>query len=1721
MNGASIPDIVERLKKGTSPEELLLSVLSPEERRIIDACVLVRSIDRAVYEEVLGSRVLEGAASFEDLERQAFLERDGRRDGAFRVRPSIRRLRFSRLREEAKQAWAGWHDALAQHYRGRAEPAATLEELYHTAAFDPGAAGRRVEELFSVADARFDLVRCGDVLDAVSAEELLPLPDELEKRVTALRSHHRARLRWADEYYRSVSYLERKALDAHADRVLDGAKAGDRTEPWIHQIVAKGGMGKTAFLRWLIARRAVPERIPCAKVDFDFVERTHAAREPARLLVTLVTQLDDQIGGRAFREILARFAARERLGSTATNPGSADLPHEIGAALRGSNPGVVLLVLDTTEESILYDRETLPHLIEAVARIHDEYAGVRLILSGRYDLREKLADERFAERFGDALAPVVVEPFSNEEARRYLVEKRDVSEAEFGKDVIDAVIRKAEGIPFKLALLCDLLRAGEPITAETIDSYPSADLLYLIERVVERLPNPLLRWVLRYGVIPEPLDRTFLVEVMCEHLKRALAGGSGDDPRRGLETIRGRENVFPTGLLDGGATIDLDALWSELLQYASSVSWVSREANDTVWFHPEVRRPMLDLLRKQEVCVALHRDAAAYFERRAAAEPGAWESWMSRAVQHRFEVDGAKILDWFDAAPRDDRTERRLALARLVLEPVRKAFLDEKGAPRVGADGKPLAEPARVCRVYRVIARTALDLAWSPAPDDWMANWPELDRPPWKKQAALWEEARRAATARGLLASTYSFGETHGAEDAWLEGSLLLFAGDAARAIEVLANAPASDDGALRVAIEYALGEARAACAQKTAQNHFRKAVELAEALRLPEEHGLPLRVRLARELLAWDVPHAAVRGLTKPLVATVPSTNIAGMARGFDALAEALIADGRAESAQRYIGWQEARARALHSRAHLGMRNPRAALVPVTASQALLSSLATLADEAEANGRALADLLDIHRAYPQFQEARKYWIELGAREAALRCLLPCIDLALECGDIRRATRFLQEAERDEVASESEFGVLRGLASAKVLLAKGEGDEARTTLRWLLHIESLPPRQLLRIAFVMLSADQPDDAWRLIRDALARVPSVTARLALLAPLLRSTPRSKLPEWILGTISKAIPPVIPRGLKKTEAMMAGLAAAELYAVMGRGPTAHGLLEQAADLARNNLEITSFPVVDLVRIGARLGVAPDRLDEMRRDFEREFVDHPLLLATVLLQRAEILVDQRAKPDKILPLLDHAEPALQGTVTRWNVRHELLRAHIASALGREQEADERMHVVDALVNELGGPSDETVMAPKRRRRRGGVVRDNAIPREVAETPSPENVVVRIPANGDPAWESILKSLRPYHSPFASKAAPYFTNRWPESATRMGAALAFLKAFPDHPSNVCLEIDDEVIAVLPWELARMPGDQPLSRWDRVPCLYRASGTKPPEARAQVAWVQRTLSAITGNLVDTDGIAGAATAAAVTSFQRTQGLPETGVADVMTRLKLAEAERAQRGIRRPLALVMKPSRGRSTAAQRSLDKGVEVELLYERAGFVVVVVEDPEPKKIIEAFGVASPSLLHIGAALLPTHAERGVALDFAAEWQRGARDLRDIRSELEAYELSEVLDQLPPGAPRPVIVLDVPRPSIVEETVLLVFMRNAFAASLLDLQCVPAVLATMLDPLAAETMTKALGAGKTVGEVCREITTLDERVAYTDLAGLLGRAATALFTHAPDTRATSGGAK
>ena len=621
---AAIEKLMTRLKGGETFEGLLRSLLSQAEQELLKRCAAVRKFDERLVDKIFRPG-LSGASreevSFEKLTNQSCVEPVVGLTGFYQLRESSR-VEYFELWHQSDEVISPELRALSRklaRYYEQLGPGSELDVLYQLIASDSERAKAEFIRLYDEGDSRFDLGRCQDLLKILEARHTI-LSRGLLELFQGRKQYLKARGLWSREYYQTAYYYEIDELDLQFQKLLE-----DRSK-WILQLYAKGGLGKTMFLRWLIARRCVPQplKIPCARIDFDFIDPVNATQMPSILLLEIAQQLNEQIPGnlfadalgdlKEFRPILTRSDSSmqdnsQLLAMAKRRAGLKDIPERfIDALAAAALKNRVVVIFDTLEEVILYQGTDMMALLGQMKELQDSYKNFCLILSGRYDLGDKL--QGFKEKYERETQILELKKFSDQAARKYLTEKRGITR------LLDPVIRRANGSPFQLSLYADILRSNPRLTAKKIEAFPSG-LLYLIERILTRIPDKRVRWLLRYGVVPRKLRLSFVEEVMGPYLPHALAGESPfDDPTKDVDVALACENPFQKTLKSPKSRVQIVELWQKLTQYASSNSWVSPDKEDnTLSFHTEVLNPMRRLLRKHTIFRKLHRAAIRYFEK--------------------------------------------------------------------------------------------------------------------------------------------------------------------------------------------------------------------------------------------------------------------------------------------------------------------------------------------------------------------------------------------------------------------------------------------------------------------------------------------------------------------------------------------------------------------------------------------------------------------------------------------------------------------------------------------------------------------------------------------------------------------------------------------------------------------------------------------------------------------------------------------------------------------------------------------------------------------------------------------------------------------------------------------------------------------------------------------------------------------------------------------------
>src|SRR5262249_32063212 len=147
---------------------------------------------------------------------------------------------------------------------------------------------------------------------------------------------------------------------------------------------------------------------------------------------------------------------------------------------------------------------------------------------------------------------------TDDEQRRYLRDVRSIR----SKAVVRQIVRLSEGLPFTLALYANLVKQSDTVDAEVLRSFRDPGLLYAIERVLERIDDDQVQWLIRYGVVPRRLSFDFVVSVIAPHLPHSMDGTSGlDDPTRDERPRKRRPTIFRTGVDAPTGADELREVW--------------------------------------------------------------------------------------------------------------------------------------------------------------------------------------------------------------------------------------------------------------------------------------------------------------------------------------------------------------------------------------------------------------------------------------------------------------------------------------------------------------------------------------------------------------------------------------------------------------------------------------------------------------------------------------------------------------------------------------------------------------------------------------------------------------------------------------------------------------------------------------------------------------------------------------------------------------------------------------------------------------------------------------------------------------------------------------------------------------------------------------------------------------------------------------------------------
>jgi hypothetical protein len=1798
-------EILQRLADGESPETILLSLRPSGEREALRRCAVVRTFDRELFETVLAPQ--EDKAdwpAFDDFVQAAEVEPVPRRDGTFRLRPEARSVHW--------KAW--WADVqpplaetelpgplralvshLADHYANvvQLDQPAQLAQLAQLALCDHEAAGALFSELYQKADERFDLAFCQDLVDVLSDEERGPVfgPRLAELRMDRT-AYLRARGLWSTEYLRTATFLEPPGTREAYEQLLAGQG------PRVLHLHAPGGQGKTMELHWLIARQLVPERragdgrfgpgrVPCVKLDFDFLDPVNATRDPWLVLLEAAAQLNQQLPEAAFNEFLEQYgwttpllrrrsvdsgrvaAASRRLASQRAQLADA-VPRRFARRLAeavGDKP--VLMVFDTLEEVHLRPQGDLQALLGLLRGVLARCKTLCLVVAGRYDLEEILGPTaphlpQMTER--------ELGKFSSADAERYLARLRHIDRPR----VRQAIVAKVGGDPFKLSLLADIAEQSPRITPAQIEHY-DADLIYLILRIISRIENPQVRWLLRYGVVPRTLTADFVREVMQPYLRRVMSGRLAlDSPHTDElpQELEGSAPTFQTDLLTSPrADLDLGALFTELSRYAGSTSWVSLVPGepDTLRFHPKVVVPMRRLIWPRQVFRRLHQDAVRYYVRKAAEDPGQWHRWTSEAIYHRFQLEGAQAIHYWrealDTVQLGD-AEQREALAAELLGP---DYANRRGKPRPwpgSSDGSPIVtrETLLEARFERASALTQMARTERVSAND-----------------QLWSQAEQNLAAIEIGHRELGRLVVPGWRLAYVRAALAFRDGNVTGAESLLQDAlPLADQPQDVVRLQLLLADVQLARQDRVAIDTYKAALRSARKLKSGRRWEPYIRTRTVAAYVEFD----RLREAHKECLTALRSTLLAADQRAELMLADAGIrlGSGHLGSAAATVGMVYSltgdwRAQALMVRVAMASHQAIRALgmagmseaAPGGASAAGITSSAETASECELTGLAAGAVMEFGRAFAALDLAQTMWFGEGDLQAAARCYVHSATLQMrEVGNLKVAEHHVLAAEELQVEIGCDGWLRRSLARAELLDRQGLRAEAarqiQATLDQLLDL-SAPPRQLIQVAVAALAVCAPDRQAGLLELLIAQLGLVSppsARVVLLRDLSRvgevgaPEARSELPK-----IRQLLRIAGDKQLTAIDRALLTMTLAEVDRLAGNRSAAKTKLIAAALVLRKpgmRFYLREWSQA-MDRLGPRTSFTNPAYWEVKA-FVREFRAYPELCAAFLVERAEALLGVSEKG--IERLISQAERRAQKLIsqadellgtspepeTQWDARVYGARAELEGKTSRttwsryRSLAGAAFTMLGDLIHakmspETAGEHALAELEASRVRVRLALGDEDAELTAVTRIP-PGDDEITCRYRGELMVVRLLRRERAGYSGllrFSYDFAEWFWWEWVQLGDQLGAVLlpaeaedAFFSS-SGHRSDLRLEIGDRRLACLPWELARHSGTRRLvadiGTLDGT--MYRAV-SKEAAGQDEIRFVQAALNYLADAALPLDGDFGPETGQALSRYQESQLMAADGIVrpEVLTRLQEDLARRRDKPGGRPRVILVQPSGTRQLQGLRGMAaRGLDLKRLYQLYGFEVIVVENPTLERLAHAIASAAtggwpPAIVHLSGSLRESRG--GVAWTFASgEWAPEAFSGSRSSDEIPVSSLDRMLSVFPRDLTRPLVILDVDRPSGETESITYLLLRNAYAAELFALGGCSAVLGTGLvseaiDPRRElyEPMVRLLAESQPIGTMCAR---LRYSANSADLDQALPLAGIALFTHMPWLRLGSAG--
>lgn len=1721
------------MEEVSSPEELLRKLEPPVEREMVRRASVLRHFDERIYDDFLSQNLpYTTTPSFEKFVSNFNLERVPRAQGAFRVKEDARRVCLDELRSEhqaggeARRSNEDLFGRLLGYYESLGETS-EFDRLAVLVVTDQSRARREFERLYAEADARFDMARCNDLIRVFEARTQL-LEEDLRLYCQDVRQYYNARGLFAEEFYQTTSYLERGDMSAEFERLLDGGPPG--SDKWIYQVYATGGLGKTMFVRWLLSRCCVPEprRLPVAKLDFDLLDLNSASQYPHLLLLSIAEQLDQQIARRPFHEPFSdgwgyrplldrptggeRDTARSHLEQSFRRDEdqwyATALPIFCRTLEEAGFTGPIVIAIDTLEEMLLHSTESLANVIRQLGQVREAYPSLRLVLSGRYNLREGLKDfPDMVSLFDTQAVNLELKRFTREEARVYLTQKCGLKETEEG-EIIGAIIEKcaepgardgsgeseAEGganqhliNPFVLSLLTNLYLSKDVRTAEEVKSLPRAEVAYLIERIIKRIPDDDVRWILRYACVPRRLTFDLLEKVLWPHLLAERVDRRMQDTRLKFEQDYDQTEVFP----HGQASSPQEA-WEKLKPLVSDYGWVSLEKDGgTLRLHADVTVPMRLLLTGEEIYPQLHKDCARYFEQQAKDAPDQWAAWTCEAVYHHFQLEGPKAAQfWRERLNSKQATTDMKARVRMAAELGRPDYVGEGALPlkRREESDAPLVELKDLCEAYHEAAIASIMLT-----ADEEKNTEEYAR--------LWGEARQhlmklrtMLDAGGASAFEPQLDvEVFTRLASELSKSLLV----PTTVLPLAEQALASTKSLLvKLCLTSQMAEMYAESDQKErAEACFRESLSISGFIRFPALSQLVVSLRLAQWYMDTGRAGEAIplyeMALTlretdeKPDLSRAIKSLMASayLSMGWYDRAERLNRDAlppKRPAPESEFDWDN---ELLFNRLHAKeLLKPLDALSHSETLMRLPMEDRRLAALTELRGHALGQLMRFKEAASALEAARELWATVRDPYGPDRARRLRINLQLDMvGNVNEAAALLDSWEIHGGKKDPEHNCRMRLLRVRCLHLLGRREEALRLWRELLESSevraSAPSRVRVLVAGLVLGETKA--AVAPLCDALLEINPVSARLQYLSALrlARGVCEDTEAEPLLKLVNWAP--------EKKQFIFPALIYADLLRFAGRGEQAGHLLARMANMAvKEGNAFALFRVLSALNQAELL--PPPGVSVYESGLAETFKSQPALFRAALVEDAELAL-RAGLPEQTRQQLVEvtASTSESGELTKWDARAAELTTRLAAFEENFKKAAANQEVAAKMYETLGNQ-----LSASRVRRLvdlpPSAEAEQAAPTESTGQPEQTHVVQLEVSEGSivarRAGDTSAQLLRHKNAhllaaPLRDREKIFSLTKWmvedPEDFRSALMEVLLLRGTADEFSgrerftDLRLEMPAASLAKIPWELAA-DDERPLA--SRFKYIYRGAAYAEPRADA-IRWIQLAARQLYDHArLRVDGILGGQTRRVLREAGLSADEPWLADEAVRTLSNRLWNEQSPKPLR---ALLVTPSFESQFASLRGGEgiEGGSLQRLYNEFRFDINVVEVANTSGLHETLAKAlenfKPHLLHIESSFKAAATSGQVYVEFnvgtgptesESLYYEASPSNISSRVQLSSTVFNDILANMPAWSQRPLVVFEAQRPPGDSAAVHQLLMRNSFASELFHLGNTGGIVATGL---------------------------------------------------------------